>query len=188
MIACVSANKLILKSRNECAGSKCKSVVRSFAAVKCNAVNKSLEVDCCDIAVCCCTILNNNCSGVLILLFLNFCVNFLVCYSDLSLRNLYSLVVSKSNLWLGSNISCEDECLSWLHLCNVDLWLGNDFKVAISNCFAVLLRYKRIHSIFHEYSLTVHALDHLSRSFSFTESWKADSAFLFLVSFLHCFV
>ena len=188
MVTSVCSNKLILESRDKCTGTKCKCVVSSFTAVKCNTINKSFEIDCCDIAVCSCTILNCNCSCILILLFLNLSVNFLVCYSNLRLRNLYTLVISKSNLWFHSYISCEDKSFTWLHLCNIDLRLGNDLKIALAKSFCILLWYKRINSVFHEYTLAIHALDHLSRSFSFTESWKADSAFLFLVSFLHCFV
>ena len=188
MITCVGTNKLLLESRDECVGTKCQRIVCSFTALKCLSVYEALEIDSCCVAVLSCTILNCDCSGVLLLLFLKLCLNFLVCYFCLRLRNLKSFIVAKSYLWFGSYFCCKDKWFARLNLCYIDLRLGNDLKITLSKCFAVMLRNQSVSSILKEYTLAVHLLDHFSRSFSFTESRNGNSAFRFLICILHCFV
>ena len=188
MITCVSTNKLLLESRDEGVGSKCQRIVCSFTALECLTIYEALEIDSCCIAVLCCTILNCDGSGVFLLLFLKLSLNFLVCYLCLRLRNLKSFIVTKSYLWFSSYFCCKDKWFARLNLCYIDLRLGNDLKITLSKCFAVMLRDQSVCSVLKEYSLSVHLLDHFSWSFSFTESRNRNSAFCFLICILHCFV
>ena len=103
------------------------------------------------------------------------------------LSYLKSFIVTKSYLWFSSYFCCKDKWFARLNLCYIDLRLGNDLKITLSKCFAVMLRDQSVCSVLKEYSLSVHLLDHFSWSFSFTESRDGNSSFCFLVCILHCF-
>ena len=188
MISGFSSNQLIFESWNERSGAKCQRVVCSFSAFKSFTINKSFEIDCCDITVFCSTVFYCNCSGVFLLFFLQFSFNVFVCYFCFRLRNFYTFVLTKSNFRFNSNFCCEDECFSRLSLCYIDFRLGNDFKITFFQCFAVVLWNQSVCSVFKEDSFSVHLLDHFSRCFTFTEARKSDSSFCFLVCSLHSFL
>ena len=46
IITCVGTNKLLLESRDKCVGTKCQRIFCSCAAIKCNTIYGTLEVDC----------------------------------------------------------------------------------------------------------------------------------------------
>ena len=106
IIANFSTNKLFLESRDKCVGTKCQRIICSFTALECLSVYEALEIDSCCVAILGCAILNCDRSVVLLLLFLKLCLNFLVCYFCLRLRNLKSFIVAKSYLWFGSYFCC----------------------------------------------------------------------------------
>ena len=82
---------------------------RTLAALKCNAVNKSLEVDDGLVTLLYRTVLNGDGTCVAVSLFLNLCVYFLVCHSGICLLYFQSLVLAKCYLRLYSYLSGKDE-------------------------------------------------------------------------------
>ena len=70
MVTRLGTDKLLLKSRDECVGTKCQRIICSFTALECLSVYEALEIDSCCVAILGCAILNCDRSGVLLLLFL----------------------------------------------------------------------------------------------------------------------
>ena len=178
MITCVSTNKLLLESRDEGVGTKCQRIVCSFTALECLTIYEALEIDSCCIAVLCCTILNCDGSGIFLLLFLKLSLNFLVCYLCLRLRNLKSFIVTKSYLWFSSYFCCKDKWFARLNLCYIDLRLGNDLKITLSKCFAVMLRDQSVCSVLKDTPFPYICSIYFSGVFSFTESRNRNSVLL----------
>ena len=79
-VAGILAYELILERIDEGMGTDLKRMILTLAALKCNAINKSLEVDHCGIAVCDRSVCNGNSSCVVISLFLYCCLYLFVRY------------------------------------------------------------------------------------------------------------
>ena len=85
--------------------------------------------------------------------------------------------------------SCSKyERFAALDLNNVDLRMGNDLLAALFYCIRICRRKHCIDCIVVEYFFSIHFLDKLTRSFSFTESRNVNAFFHFIVSTLDCFL
>ena len=114
-------------------------MILSFTTFKCNAVNKSFEIDDCCITVCNWSVCYSYSSGVLLLLFLKCCFYFFVCYSCVDLSYLNTFVFSKCHFWSYSHFCCEDERFSGFDLNNVNCWSGNDVLFALFHSCCIII-------------------------------------------------
>ena len=94
IIANFSTNKLFLESRDKCVGTKCQRILCSLSAIERYSVYRSFEVDCYDIILLSCAVFYADCSGVFLLLFLEFSFYVFVCYCDFSFRYFYTFVIT----------------------------------------------------------------------------------------------
>ena len=100
-------------------GTDLKRMILTLAALKCNAINKSLEVDHCGIAVCDRSVCNGNSSCVVISLFLYCCLYLFVRYGGIDLGYLNTKILAKLYFRSYSNLCCEDERLACFCLNNI---------------------------------------------------------------------
>ena len=187
-VAGILAYELILERIDEGMGTDLKRMILTLAALKCNAINKSLEVDHCGIAVCNRSVCNGNSSCVVISLFLYCCLYLFVRYGGIDLGYLNTKILAKLYFRSYSNLCCEDERLAGLDLYHVDGRSGYDVNTALLYCCRIVLLDQGVCCVLIEHCLAVHLLDHLSRNFTFTETRHADLAFFFQVSSLDCFL
>ncbi len=94
-VAGILAYELILERIDEGMGTDLKRMILTLAALKCNAINKSLEVDHCGIAVCDRSVCNGNSSCVVISLFLYCCLYLFVRYGGIDLGYLNTKILAK---------------------------------------------------------------------------------------------
>ena len=175
----LSSDQLLLESRNERTRSDCQWIVLTFSTFECNTVNESFEIKCNIIFICYSSVCNLNDSCMLLTNLLDLLVNFLLCYSCRVFVNFKSFVLSKFNFRFNCNFCCEDEWFSLLKLNDINCRLGSNLKFTLIICFCICLRNHAVCCLIIKYFRSVHLLDHLTRNFSFTESWEADFAALF---------
>jgi len=182
------ANELLFESRNEGMGAKGQRIIFSSAAVERNAVYRTFEVKCNGISVCCRTILYIDGSCIFLLLFFQLSFYFFICNGCVSFCYFQTFVLAKGNFRFYCYSCGKDESFAFFDLLYVDLRTGYDVQFALFCCFGILFRNKAVYSILIEYCRAIHFFYHSSRNFSFTEARNADVLFLFLVSFLQCFL
>jgi len=180
------ADQLILKSRDEAAGTDRQGVILCLAALECLAVYKAFEIKLDDITLLYCSVIHVDHSGVVLAFFIYFFLYFLFGNFDYRFLHFNALVIAKCYSRLQSYFCCEDERLAFLDLCHTDLRLGNDLLSALFCSRCICFRNYDICSILIKDACAVHFLDHLSRCFSFTEARNVDFLLIFLISFLQC--
>ena len=86
-------------------------MIFTLAALKCNTVYKTFEID---IAVLNSTVFYIDGSRIALALSVDLSVNLFIGHLNFDLVNLHTLVLAKSHFGLQSNLCCEDERLASL--------------------------------------------------------------------------
>ena len=135
----LSADKLLLESRNKGAGADRQRIFLAFAAFKRFAVNESLEIKSNLIFILNSSVRNLNRTCIALTLFIDLLVYFLLCYSRGNLFHLQAFIFAQSHFRLHCNFCCEDERLALLQLDNLNLRLRYDLELTLIVCFSVRL-------------------------------------------------
>ena len=102
-------------------------MIFTLAALKCNTVYKTFEIDNGHIAVLNSTVFYIDGSRIALALSVDLSVNLFIGYLNFDLVNLHTLVLAKSYFRLNCYSCSKDEGLALLDLCYIDLWLRSDY-------------------------------------------------------------
>ena len=183
----LSADQLILKSRDKAVGTDGQVIILTFAAFESNTVNKAFEIQLDHIAALYCTVINVDGTRVLLLLFFQLSLDLFIAYGYVGLLNLYAFVLTKSNFRLNSYGSSKDKRFSGFNLYDIDLRTGNDLQFALLCCIMVSHGHNAVGSILIKDTNAIHFLDHFAGCFTFSEARKSDFSSLFQVCRLDSF-
>ena len=183
-LANLSAHKLLLEARNERAGTNGQRIIRPLSALKRRSVHKALEINHSHIPILYRTILYCDRSGIVLALFINLCVYFLVCGCGIRLLYLDALVLSKSHFRLHCHLCCKNEGLALLDLLHADLRTGYQLQLALIHSLLIGAGDQLIYSVLIKELGTIHFLDHLARYLALTEARNGNLLSILQVSSL----
>ena len=185
LFAGLLADELLLKVVDECMGTDRKRIVLSLATLKSLSVYGTVEIDRYLISILDTSVLNSDQAGVFLSCALDLCLDIFLCNVRFCLLNLYALVLAKSNFRLNSNLCCVDEGLSFLDLLDGNSRTGNDLKSALLCSIRIACVDHFINGILVEYANTMHLLDHVERSFSFSEARDIEFTLILIIGMLY---
>ena len=109
-----STNQCLFESGNEGTGTDGQGIILTLAALKCNTVHKTFEINNGHITVLNSTVFHVNGSRIALTLSVDLSVDILIAYLNVDLVNLHTLVLAKSNFRLQRNFCGKDERLASL--------------------------------------------------------------------------
>ena len=185
LFADVLANQLLLKCINKGMGANGQWVISCLAAVKCLAVNKSLEVDDCLVAVSNRSVLNGQKSCVLLLNLLELCFHILRLNSCIHLLYLDALVLAQGHFRPYGYGCSIDERLVLANLLYGNFRSGNDLQSAFIHCLHAGCVDGFISGILIENAFAIHLFNHGARCFALTEAWNIKLVLALIEGFFH---
>ena len=135
----LGADELLLKSRNERTGSDRQRIFLAFSAFKSFSVNKAFKIKCYLVFILNSPVCHVDRSRIALALFVDFLVNLFLCDSCRNFIHFQSFIFTECHLWFHRNLCCKDKRFSFLKLCDLDFWLGCDFKLTLVISFAICL-------------------------------------------------
>src|SRR5699024_6729393 len=125
------ADQLVLKSRDERAGSDRQRIVFSLSALESLAVYESFKVQSHLVLILDSSVCNLDCSCVALALFLDLCINLFICRLYRDFIHFQSFIFTECDFRLHCNLSSKDERFALLKPCNINLRLGYDLKLTL---------------------------------------------------------
>ena len=181
-------DELLFESGDKRSGTDGQRVVLTLATFERLAVHEAFEVQDDLVFILYRTILYRDGTGVLLRLFLDLRVYFLLGHAGGNLIYFQSLVLAQGNFRFGSYLRSKDKGLALLDLLYVDLRLGYDLQLTLVISLRVCLRDQAVGRVIIEDLRSVHLLDHLARYFSLTETRHIDLVFLSHICVLERFL
>ena len=166
-------------------GTDRKRIVLSLAAFESLSIYGTVEIDRYLISILDTSVLNSDETGVFLSCALDLCLDIFLCNLRFCLLDFYTLVLAKSNFRLNSNYCCVNESFAFLDLLDGNRRTGNDLKTALFCSVRIACVDHFINRILVEYANTVHLLDHVERSFSFSEARDIEFTLILIIGVLY---
>ena len=170
----LSADKLLLKSRDKRAGTDGQRIIRALATLKCFSVYKSFKIQCDHIILCHAPVCHFHRSSVALTLPLDLCVYIFRGHFHRDLIYLEALVFSQLHFRLHRHFRCKDKGLALLHLYHVYFRLGHNIQLTLVISLAVSGGDHTVDSVLVKDLRSVHLFQHLARYLSLTEARERD--------------
>ena len=161
-------------------------MVFSLAAFKCNAVYKAFKVNDYRIAFLNRTVCHLDRTCLLVSYIFKLCGYFFIRNGNFGFCNCNAFVFSQFHIWLYCHFCHKYKFTAFFNLCNFDIRARYNIQAAFFHCLRIFRRYQWIGGILIKHLWPVCLFDHGSWNLPFTKARNVDSAFLLLISFLHC--
>ena len=135
----LSADQLLLESRDKRSGTDSKRIVLSLAALESDSVYKALEIKDNLILVLYRAVCDLDRPCIALALSVDLLVNFLLCHSCGNFIHFQAFIFTECDFRLHCDFRCKDKRFALFKLCDRNLRLGHDLKLTLFIGFSICL-------------------------------------------------